>query len=81
MIPVIVRNVVTEAQGVVRLVLGSLDGSGLPAFEAGAHIDIKLPSGLLRQYSLCRLQVEAQYYEIAVLKDPQSRGDRPRCIA
>lgn len=74
MIPVIVRNVVTEAQGVVRLVLGSLDGSGLPAFEAGAHIDIKLPSGLLRQYSLCRLQVEAQYYEIAVLKDPQSRG-------
>ena len=74
MIPVIVRNVVTEAQGVVRLVLGSLDGSELPTFEAGAHIDIKLPSGLVRQYSLCRLQSEAQYYEIAVLKDPQSRG-------
>lgn len=74
MIPVVVRNVVTEAQGVVRLVLGSVDGSGLPAFEAGAHIDIHLPSGLIRQYSLCRMQSEAQYYEIAVLKDPQSRG-------
>ncbi|RCW95050.1 PDR/VanB family oxidoreductase [Marinomonas foliarum] len=74
MIPVIVRNMVTEARGIVRLVLGSVDGSALPAFEAGAHIDIKLPSGLTRQYSLCRLQEDAQYYEIAVLKDPQSRG-------
>lgn len=74
MIPVVVRNVVTEAQGVVRLVLGSEDGSDLPGFEAGAHIDLHLPSGLIRQYSLCRMQSEAQYYEIAVLKDPQSRG-------
>lgn len=74
MISVVVRNVVTEAQGVVRLVLGSKDGSDLPSFEAGAHIDVHLPSGLIRQYSLCRMQVEAQYYEIAVLKDPQSRG-------
>lgn len=74
MIPVVVRNVVTEAQGVVRLVLGSEDGSNLPSFEPGAHIDLHLPSGLIRQYSLCRIQPEAQYYEIAVLKDPQSRG-------
>ncbi|RBP81910.1 oxidoreductase [Marinomonas rhizomae] len=74
MIPVVVRNVVTEAQGVVRLVLGSEEGADLPCFEAGAHIDLHLPSGLIRQYSLCRMQSEAQYYEIAVLKDPQSRG-------
>ena len=74
MIPVVVRNVVTEAQGVVRLVLGSEDDSNLPSFEAGAHIDLHLPSGLIRQYSLCRIQPDAQYYEIAVLKDPQSRG-------
>ncbi|NVK72841.1 MAG: oxidoreductase [Oceanospirillaceae bacterium] len=74
MIPVVVRNVVTEALGVVRLVLGSEDGTDLPSFEAGAHIDIHLPSGLIRQYSLCRMQAEGQYYEIAVLKDPQSRG-------
>ncbi|MBJ7539657.1 PDR/VanB family oxidoreductase [Marinomonas transparens] len=74
MISVIVRNVVVEAESVIRLVLGSVDGSALPSFEAGAHIDIHLPSGLIRQYSLCRLQVDPQYYEIAVLKDPQSRG-------
>ncbi|BDX02144.1 ferredoxin:oxidoreductase FAD/NAD(P)-binding subunit [Marinomonas pontica] len=74
MIPVVVRNVVTEVLGVVRIVLGSEDGSALPDFDAGAHIDLHLPSGLIRQYSLCRLQAEPQYYEIAVLKDPQSRG-------
>lgn len=74
MIQVVVRNVVTEALGVVRLVLGSVDGSDLPSFEPGAHIDVHLPSGLVRQYSLCRMQSEGQYYEIAVLKDPQSRG-------
>jgi vanillate O-demethylase ferredoxin subunit len=74
MIPVVVRNIVTEAQGVVRVVLGSTDGAALPDFEAGAHIDVHLPGGLIRQYSLCRMQAEAQYYEIAVLKDPQSRG-------
>lgn len=74
MIPVIVRNCVEEAQNVVRIVLGSVDGADLPAYEAGAHIDLHLPSGLIRQYSLCRMQAEAQYYEIAVLKDPQSRG-------
>ena len=53
MIPVVVRNVVTEALGVVRIVLGSEDGSALPDFDAGAHIDLHLPSGLIRQYSLC----------------------------
>ncbi|BFM51053.1 PDR/VanB family oxidoreductase [Marinomonas sp. THO17] len=74
MIPVVVKNRVMETQNVVRLVLARSDGKSLPAFSAGAHIDIHLPSGLIRQYSLCRLQVEPDYYEIAVLKDPQSRG-------
>ena len=74
MIEVVVLNKVEEAAAVVRLVLGKANDSALPPFEAGAHIDIKLPSGLLRQYSLCRLQSDPRYYEIAVLKDPQSRG-------
>ena len=74
MIEVVVLNKVDEAAAVVRLVLGKANEAELPPFEAGAHIDIKLPSGLLRQYSLCRLQSDPRYYEIAVLKDPQSRG-------
>ncbi|WP_425641625.1 PDR/VanB family oxidoreductase [Marinomonas gallaica] len=74
MIEVVVLNKVDEAAAVVRLVLGKANDTALPSFEAGAHIDIRLPSGLVRQYSLCRLQSDPRYYEIAVLKDPQSRG-------
>jgi vanillate monooxygenase ferredoxin subunit len=74
MLSVVVKNTVAEALAVVRVVLGREDEGDLPTFEAGAHIDIKLPSGLVRQYSLCRLQSDSRYYEIAVLKDPQSRG-------
>lgn len=74
MFSVVVKNTVVEASAVKRVVLGREDGQNLPSFDAGAHIDIKLPSGLVRQYSLCRLQSDARYYEIAVLKDPQSRG-------
>lgn len=74
MINVVVKNKVTEASAVVRIVFGKANDGELPPFEAGAHIDVKLPSGLLRQYSLCRLQSDPRYYEIAVLKDPQSRG-------
>lgn len=74
MIYVTVRNVVREANAVIRIVLGRLDDRPLPAFEAGAHIDVHLPNGLIRQYSLCRLQADSRFYEIAVLKEPVSRG-------
>ncbi|TDO96407.1 PDR/VanB family oxidoreductase [Marinomonas balearica] len=74
MIAVVVKNVVLEAHSVVRIVLGREDNERLPTFEAGAHIEIHLSSGLVRQYSLCRLQADDRYYEIAVLKDPESRG-------
>ncbi|MGY4957055.1 PDR/VanB family oxidoreductase [Streptomyces nigrescens] len=39
-----------EAEGVIRL---RLAGEGLPAWEPGAHLDLLLPSGAVRQYSLC----------------------------
>ena len=43
----------TEAEGIVSFEFRSLDGSALPSFEAGAHIDVYVPGGLTRQYSLC----------------------------
>ena len=54
--------------------LVSVDGASLPAFSAGAHIDVSMPGGHTRQYSLCNDPARAQRYEIAVLKDPQGRG-------
>jgi vanillate O-demethylase ferredoxin subunit len=45
----------------------------LPKPTAGSHIDIHLPNGLIRKYSLCS-ELHANDYEIAVLNEPQGRG-------
>lgn len=54
--------------------LHAIDGECLPAAEAGAHIDLHLPNGLVRQYSLCALGLRPSKYTICVKKDPNSRG-------
>ena len=47
------RRVVAHDQDVVALTLAAADGKPLPRWFPGAHIDIHLPSGRVRQYSLC----------------------------
>lgn len=63
-----------EAQDICGLELVAVDGSPLPAFSAGSHVDVHLPGGIVRQYSLCNDPAEAHRYLIAVLRDPASRG-------
>lgn len=63
-----------EADAIVSLELRSLDDAPLPAFSAGAHVDLQAPNGMLRQYSLCNSPAERERYVIAVLRDPRSRG-------
>ncbi|MFT9015998.1 MAG: PDR/VanB family oxidoreductase [Acetobacter sp.] len=64
-----------ERRGDVLLFSLSLpDGADLPAWEAGAHIDLVLGDGLIRQYSLCGDPAERSCYRLAVLRDPASRG-------
>ncbi|MFD6895184.1 PDR/VanB family oxidoreductase [Rhodococcus sp. NPDC060086] len=55
-----------EADGVVSLTLAALDGRPLPAWIPGAHLDVFLPSGLQRQYSLCGDPSDRGRYRIAV---------------
>ena len=74
MISVIVAERHIEAEHIIRLVLQAEDGASLPAYEAGAHIDVHLPSGRIRQYSLCWLQESPRCYQVAVLKTPSSEG-------
>jgi len=64
----------TEALDITSFELAAEDGRPLPAFGAGAHIDVQLPGGLTRQYSLCNDPQETHRYLIAVLRDPASRG-------
>lgn len=48
--------------------------TALPAWTPGAHVDVVLPSGLVRQYSLCGSVDSAGEYTIAVLRQPDGRG-------
>jgi len=74
MLQVTVTRKADEADGICSFELSALDGSPLPAFEAGAHIDVHIADGLTRQYSLCNDPEECHRYLISVLRDPNSRG-------
>jgi vanillate O-demethylase ferredoxin subunit len=63
-----------EALDIASFELVRPDGSALPGFSAGSHIDVQLPGGLTRQYSLCNDAAEQHRYRIAVLRDANSRG-------
>jgi len=63
-----------EALDITSFELVKPDGSALPGFSAGSHIDVQVPGGLTRQYSLCNDAAEQHRYRIAVLRDPGSRG-------
>jgi vanillate O-demethylase ferredoxin subunit len=63
-----------ETEDVVALVLGAPQGGDLPPFSAGSHIDVETAPGLVRQYSLCNTPGSRDHYEIAVLREPGSRG-------
>ncbi|MFH9422855.1 PDR/VanB family oxidoreductase [Streptomyces sp. NPDC017529] len=60
-----------EAEGVVRL---RLEGDGLPGWEPGAHVDVVLPSGAVRQYSLCGDPADTGSYTIATRLIADGRG-------
>ncbi|MFD4785872.1 PDR/VanB family oxidoreductase [Streptomyces sp. NPDC058459] len=59
------------ADGVVRL---RLAGTALPAWAPGAHLDLVLPSGLVRQYSLCGDPADSSVYEVAARLAEDGRG-------
>jgi vanillate O-demethylase ferredoxin subunit len=63
-----------EALDINAYELAAVGGGSLPAFEAGSHVDVHLPNGLVRQYSLCGGPSQKDRYRIAVLRDPKTRG-------
>jgi vanillate O-demethylase ferredoxin subunit len=74
MIEVRVAAKTCEAEAICSYELVRPDGAPLPAFEAGAHIDVHLAGKLVRQYSLCNAPGETHRYQIGVLRDADSRG-------
>ena len=64
----------TGAEGVVVLELRDPTGADLPAWSPGAHVDLLLPGGLTRQYSLCGDPHDRAVWQIGVLREPAGRG-------
>lgn len=73
-VTVVARQVEAHDENVVSLVLASPDGGELPVWRAGAHVDVEMPSGRLRQYSLCGDPANSTRYRIAVRRIPDGRG-------
>ncbi|MCZ9883467.1 PDR/VanB family oxidoreductase [Arthrobacter sp. B2a2-09] len=63
-----------EADGVVSVILRDPDGGALPVWEPGAHVDVLLSNGILRQYSLCSEPADRSAWRIAVLREQPGRG-------
>lgn len=74
MLNAFVHTLKFEAEGILSIDLRPIAGGEFPPFEAGAHIDLHLPGGLVRSYSLLNDCQERHRYVVAVLKDKGSRG-------
>lgn len=70
----VITRLTQEAQDVLGLELRSQDGAELPSFTAGAHVDLRLPGEMCRQYSLANSPVERHRYVLGVGLAPASRG-------
>ena len=72
-ITVVVKRKWTSADGVVGFELAARDGH-LPTFQPGAHIDVHLPNGLVRQYSITNGPGDLLSYVIGVKAESASKG-------
>lgn len=72
--PLRVRAIGWEAEGIVSFDLRPVLGGELPSFTAGAHVDVHVRPGLVRQYSLCNDPRERHRYVVAVLREEKGRG-------
>lgn len=69
-----IANRVQESSRIISLELVAEDGTELPPFAAGAHIDVRINDTLVRQYSLLNNPSERHRYRIGVLLELESRG-------
>ena len=69
-----IRTLRHEADGVLSVELVPGEGAHFPRFEAGSHVDVFLPNGLVRCYSLSNSTDDVDRYVLGILEDRQSRG-------
>ena len=69
-----VTDVANSGDGVLAVRLAHPDGTPLPAWAPGSHVELRLPSGRLRQYSLCGDPADEHGWRIGVLREENGRG-------
>lgn len=69
-----VRSIERESSSVVSLRLEHPLGEELPEWEPGSHVDVLLPNGILRQYSLCSRTGDRTAWRLGVLREAKGRG-------
>jgi ferredoxin-NADP reductase len=62
------------SDGVIELQLTPASGGEAPSWEPGAHVDLHLPGGMIRQYSLCGDPSSLGSLRVAVLREADGRG-------
>jgi len=74
----VVRVVVSKAHAmcadVTKYEFRNADGSDLPEWQAGAHLDIVVAPEFLRQYSMSGDPADRSKYQIGVLREDDGRG-------
>ena len=82
----VVTDAYLAADDVVALTLAAADGSALPPWTPGAHVDLILGTDLVRQYSLCSSPSDRTVWRLGILRTPDSPrpctpiwGLEPRC--
>lgn len=71
--PVVIKSILQETDDILRIELAGRNGEILPRWSAGSHIELVLPNGLNRKYSLCGA-TSSSSYSIAVKKEVCGRG-------
>jgi vanillate O-demethylase ferredoxin subunit len=74
LLDVTVTAIKEETTDIKSLILASPDSAELPAFDAGAHIDVMTGTGLRRSYSIASDPSDLSNYLLGVLREPESRG-------
>jgi ferredoxin-NADP reductase len=63
-----------EAESIRSYELRPLSPATLPPYTAGSHVDLYLPNGLVRSYSICNEAEDGSHYVVCVNKEAESRG-------
>ena len=73
-IQAVVSRVEAMSHNISKYEFATLDGTQLPVWTAGAHIDVLVAPGMMRQYSMSGNPANRDAYQVAVLREDEGRG-------